>query len=129
MKFDIVVGNPPYDGNLHLKIINTVIKFLKPNAVGCFIHPSNWFFHKDRLFRKYREVAEHIYKIYTIDKIDSQHLFSVWCYGGVMVSLFSPNIVKEPIVVPFDIVIQKSDKFRQYHHKYYQEKRKTAKKS
>lgn len=126
MMFDIVVGNPPFDRNLHLKVIESTLPFLKE---GVFIHPSNWFFHRDRLFRKYRQVAEHIYKIYTIDKIDSQHLFSVWCYGGVMVSLFSPNIVKEPIVSPFDIVIHKSDKFRQYHHKYYQEKRKIAKKS
>ena len=42
MNFDIIVGNPPYSGNLHLKIINTVINHLTEDGVASFIHPARW---------------------------------------------------------------------------------------
>ena len=42
MKFDIVVGNPPYGGNLHLDIIESVLPFMSGRATWCFIHPATW---------------------------------------------------------------------------------------
>lgn len=125
MKFDIVVGNPPFNSNAHLKILEKTIDVLGQKAV--IIHPSNWFFHKDRLFRKYKNVADHIESIYTISKVDAQHLFSVWVYGGLMVSVISPVVCSNQKIEPFKMNIPRSEKFRLYHRKY-REKRKNSKK-
>lgn len=48
MKFDIVVGNPPFNSNAHLKILEKTIDVLGQKAV--IIHPSNWFFIKTDYF-------------------------------------------------------------------------------
>ena len=126
MKFDIVVGNPPFNNNTHLKILEkTIIHNLGWKAV--IIHPSNWFFHKDRLFRKYKNVADHIESIYTISKVDSQHLFSVWVYGGLMVSVISPVVCSNQKIETFKMNIPRSEKFRLYHRKYREKKKKQLK--
>lgn len=39
MKFDLIIGNPPYEGNLHLNILDK-IKDFSDNII--FIHPSTW---------------------------------------------------------------------------------------
>ena len=39
MKFEVIVGNPPYSRNLHLNIIGEVIKLLKNDGMAIFIHP------------------------------------------------------------------------------------------
>jgi len=41
-KFDVVVGNPPYKRNLHLKILNNICKFLSPNGVVIWLQPARW---------------------------------------------------------------------------------------
>ena len=39
MKFDLIIGNPPYEGNLHLEILDKIKDFCD-NII--FIHPSSW---------------------------------------------------------------------------------------
>jgi hypothetical protein len=39
-KFDVVIGNPPYMRNLHLKFLDIAIDISKEYV--CFIHPSMW---------------------------------------------------------------------------------------
>ena len=42
MQFATTVGNPPF-GNLHLKIIDSVIPHIADDGTGCFIHPARWY--------------------------------------------------------------------------------------
>ena len=37
MKFDLIIGNPPYDGDLHLKITNKLFDFLRDDTSEMFI--------------------------------------------------------------------------------------------
>jgi hypothetical protein len=42
MKFDCIIMNPPYSGNLHLKILTKAIKCLKNDGTCVCLHPSKW---------------------------------------------------------------------------------------
>jgi len=46
MKFDVVVGNPPYASNIHLKFVAKAMDISKQYTV--MIHPSNWVLSKKK---------------------------------------------------------------------------------
>lgn len=48
-RFDIVVGNPPYQRNLHIKFLE---KCHDISDIVLFIHPSPWIFRRDSLLSK-----------------------------------------------------------------------------
>ena len=54
MKFDVVVGNPPFDGGraLHQQIFNCAFKTLSPTGTIVFIQPATMYMNKKDVHRK-----------------------------------------------------------------------------
>ena len=70
MKFDCIIINPPYDGQLHLKIFEEAIKHLSKDGVCVSLSPTPWLakFNVNRPMAKYRKVFNG--KIKTIETVD-----------------------------------------------------------
>ncbi|MCF0126193.1 MAG: hypothetical protein HUJ68_10660, partial [Clostridia bacterium] len=49
MKFDCIIMNPPYDGSLHLKILEHALKFKKDDGILVNLSPVSWL-HSPKLY-------------------------------------------------------------------------------
>ena len=81
MKFDVVLMNPPYDRNLHLKFLEKTIE-ISENVVS--IQPARWItdpnakFNKSSALKKYENtIAKHIKDLEIINDKIAEHLFGV----------------------------------------------------
>ena len=81
MKFDVVLMNPPYDRNLHLKFLEKTIE-ISENVVS--IQPVRWItdpnakFNKSSALKKYENtIAKHIKDLEIINDKIAEHLFGV----------------------------------------------------
>lgn len=103
MKFDVVVGNPPYDRNLHLKVINTVIKNLSPEGYGCFIHPARWL--EDPLWeykkscdkKRFKDLVDKIESVSLIENDKIINIFDINYNGELMISKIKSKPLKKDI--------------------------------
>ena len=70
MKFDCIIMNPPYDGQLHLKIFNEAITHQTNNGSCVCLSPTPWLakYNNNRPMAKYRKIFNG--KIKNIDIID-----------------------------------------------------------
>ena len=85
MKFDCIIMNPPYQKNLHLKILAEAIKHLKDDESVCVnLSPIRWLqdplakYKKRSDYNKFEEsVSKHIKNIYTIKAVEANGLFNI----------------------------------------------------
>lgn len=90
MKFDCIIMNPPYDRNLHLKILAEAITLLKDDDSKVVnLSPVRWLQDplmlqksKSDYHRFEKSILNHIKQIYVIDKIDAQRLFESTVMGA-----------------------------------------------
>ena len=90
MKFDVAIMNPPYDGNLHLKILEKVIPIAK-EIVN--ISPSRWLedplakYKKASDFNKFEDnISKKIEKLEIISAAQSNKIFNI-SFGNMAISL------------------------------------------
>lgn len=68
LKFDVILGNPPYKGReeLHQQFFNMGINHLTDNGVLCFLQPATPFFNKKlRKFKHEKTMINNIHRLYT----------------------------------------------------------------
>lgn len=90
MKFDVAIMNPPYDGNLHLKILEKVIPIAK-EIVN--ISPSRWLedplakYKKTSDFNKFEDnISKKIEKLEIIPAAQSNKIFNI-SFGNMAILL------------------------------------------
>ena len=83
MNFDCILANPPYDKNLHLKILEQSIPMLTDDGILVNLSPIRWLqdplakYKKTSDWYKFKEVREHIHKITEIKAESATGIFNV----------------------------------------------------
>ena len=80
MKLDYVLMNPPYDGSLHLKILDTILRLKVPQCVN--LSPIRWLqdplakYKKGHDFDNFINIRRHLPELDIINAKKSQELFN-----------------------------------------------------
>lgn len=85
MKFDCIIMNPPYEKNLHLKILAEAITHLKDDESICVnLSPVRWLqdplakYKKNSDYHRFEEnISKHIESLNVIQSKDAQHMFDM----------------------------------------------------
>jgi hypothetical protein len=92
MRYEVTMGNPPFNKNLHLKIIDGVIPYMAEDGVGCFVHPARWLEdplagykkNPDRL--KFKGIVDRLEDVKILDTRTADALFGIRINGDLMIS-------------------------------------------
>ena len=102
MKFDVVIGNPPYNNDVYLDFVTLGHKLLKEDGVECMITPAKWQAKTDGKPKgsstpdKNEEFRKNIvpYMQNIIFYPDSRDIFDIGEHGGI--SYYTINKEKQP---------------------------------
>ena len=101
MKFDCIVMNPPYQKNLHLKILAEAIKHLKDDESKVVnLSPVRWLqdplakYKKNSDYHRFEEsVAKHIETFNIIESAESNNIFSAGIMTDLAIYLCNKNSI------------------------------------
>ena len=83
MTYDFILMNPPYDKNLHLKIVEQSIPMLTDDGILVNLSPIRWLqdplakYKKSSDWYKFKEVRERIERLVHIDKFVAAKMFDI----------------------------------------------------
>jgi len=89
-KFDVVVGNPPYQRNLHLKFLELSNDLIKDSGLIIWIHPARWIQDplgikkKNSDFNNYKDLPFIDFKIITAN--EGRKLFNIGITTDLVIS-------------------------------------------
>lgn len=107
MKFDVAIMNPPYDGNLHLKILENVIP-VADKVVN--ISPANQFFAAKRLLteypliRKSKVLKNNIVNIELIAPEKASKMFNAAFAGPLMIISYDANCTQSLNYMDYNVI-------------------------
>lgn len=91
MQFATTVGNPPF-GDLHLKIIDSVIPHIADDGTGCFIHPARWYedplakYKKNSDQVKFKRIVDRLEDVKIMETREVETSFGITRNGDLMIS-------------------------------------------
>lgn len=91
MQFATTVGNPPF-GDLHLKIIDSVIPNIADDGEACFIHPARWYedplakYKKNSDQVKFKRIVDRLEDVKIIETREVETAFGITRNGDLMIS-------------------------------------------
>jgi len=87
MQFDLIIMNPPYDKNLHLKVLSKAISQLSTNGEVINLSPTRWLqdpFAKYKkssdYFRFEKEISKHIVDLQILSNKEMEEQFNIHLY-------------------------------------------------
>ena len=111
MTFDIVLMNPPYDNNLHMKFLERLITFCD---VIVNISPSDRFTNINCMTSLSTKIAKHIDNMNVISSKDCDKIFDIWSSSnlGIMLLKRECDKIYQPKHYEFIDIIKKIRKVK-----------------
>lgn len=94
MKFDVIVGNPPYVGNLHLKILAEVMKHLSDEGEVVWLAPCGWIldplgaYKKNSTFNRFMSLCKRLKSLEVMKADKASNLFSIGLWNDLGIFIY-----------------------------------------
>lgn len=84
MKFDVVFSNPPYNGNVDIKILNEIIDIADEFVI---VHPSTWVLDLKNKTKLYQDFKNKIHKnVKSLEFFNGNPIFNIGLYVPCMIT-------------------------------------------